>query len=277
MTAGAPNGHSADAGELPGGSVADLERLLGVEFSEHDLLHAALTHPSFANEHPEDPAPTNERLEFLGDAILGAIVAEALYARFPQVQEGRLTEWRSALVCGPTLSRVATDIIHLGPWLRLGRGEEQTGGREREGNLERAYEAVVGAIYLDGGLGAAREFVLRTLGEEFDALVRDPGVLNPKGTLQQIAQDTLGRPDYILVAQDGPEHDRLFTVEVRLQGERLGTGRAGTKQEAEKEAARQALPKVRALLGQGGAQRINQPGAGEHGTADGTAVPGSGS
>jgi ribonuclease-3 len=277
MTAGAPNGHSTETGELPGGSVADLERLLGVRFRTQDVLLAALTHPSFANEHPEDPAPTNERLEFLGDAILGAVVAEALYGRFPEVQEGRLTEWRSALVCGPTLSRVATDVVALGPWLRLGRGEDQTGGREREGNLERAYEAIVGAIYLDLGLGAAREFVERTLADDFDALVRDPGVLNPKGALQQIAQDTLGRPDYILVEQEGPEHDRLFTVEVRLRGERLGTGRAGTKQEAEKEAARQALPQVRALLEQGRATGIDQPGAGEHGTAGGTAVPGSGS
>ncbi|MEX1022147.1 MAG: ribonuclease III [Dehalococcoidia bacterium] len=274
----APNEHPTDTPELPGGDIAALEALLGVHFEQAALLHAALTHPSFANEHPEDPAPTNERLEFLGDAILGALVAEELYARFPEVQEGRLTEWRSALVCGPTLSRVATDVVALGPWLRLGRGEEQTGGREREGNLERAYEAVVGAIFLDLGLDAARAFVGRTLGDEFDALVRDPGVLNPKGALQQLAQDVLGRPSYVMASQDGPEHDRQFTVEVRLGGEVLGTGRAGTKQEAEKQAARQALPKVRALLEERGiADRIPQQGAGEHGTAGGSAVPGSGS
>ena len=276
MTAGAPQGRSSDTGHspeaLPGGPIATLEALLGVQFRSPDLLLAALTHPSFANEHPDDTAPTNERLEFLGDAILGAIVAEELYLLFPQVQEGRLTEWRSALVCGPTLSRVATDLVGLGPWLRLGRGEEQTGGREREGNLERAYEAIVGAIYLELGLDSARTFVRRTLGDEFEALARDPGVLNPKGTLQQLAQDSLGRPEYVLVSQDGPEHDRQFTVEVYLQGELLGSGRAGTKQEAEKEAARQALPKLRAQLA-----GIDQPGAGEHGTAGGTAVPGSGS
>lgn len=251
-TPGTPgNTAGADGAPLPGGSVDDLQRLLGVPFQSVDLLVAALTHPSFANEHPEDPAPTNERLEFLGDAVLGAIVAESLYTRFPHVQEGRLTEWRSALVCGPTLSRVATDVVDLGPWLRLGRGEEQTGGREREGNLERAYEALVGAIYLDRGLEAAAAFVHRTLGDEFEALARDPGVLNPKGTLQQLAQDSLGRPDYRLVDQQGPEHDRQFTVEVYLRGERLGQGRAGTKQEAEKEAARQALPRVRAMLESG--------------------------
>src|SRR5690606_38596852 len=116
----------------------------------------------------EDPAPTNERLEFLGDAILGAIVAEDLYSRFPEVQEGRLTEWRSALVCGPTLSRVAVEVLDLGPWLRLGRGEEQTGGREREGNLERALEAIVGAVYLDQGYEAATAFVHRALGDEIE-------------------------------------------------------------------------------------------------------------
>ncbi|MCA9848351.1 MAG: ribonuclease III [Dehalococcoidia bacterium] len=265
--------------DLPAGDVAAFEAVIGVHFDDPALLHAALTHPSFANEHPEDPAPTNERLEFLGDAILGAIVAEELYARFPQVQEGRLTEWRSALVCGPTLSRVAVDVLDLGPWLRLGRGEEQTGGREREGNLERAYEAIVGAVYLDRGLATAGEFVRRTLGDEFEALARDPGVLNPKGTLQQIAQEHLGRPEYRLVGQSGPEHDREFTVEVYLQGEALGRGQAGTKQEAEKNAARQALPKVRARLRELGdaPAGIEQPGAGEHGTAGGTAVPGSGS
>jgi len=274
----APDGPGPAATDLPGGDVAAFEEVLDVRFNDHDLLHAALTHPSFANEHPDDPAPTNERLEFLGDAILGAIVAEHLYSRFPEVQEGRLTEWRSALVCGPTLSRVAVEVLNLGPWLRLGRGEEQTGGREREGNLERAYEAIVGAVYLDQGLGAATEFVERTLGAEVEALARDPGVLNPKGALQQLAQEQLGRPEYRLVDQDGPEHDRQFTVEVYVQREALGRGRAGTKQEAEKEAARQALPRVRARLeAMGPASGIDQPGAGEHGTAGGTAIPGSGS
>jgi len=247
------------AGPLPAGDVAAFEDAIGVTFTNHALLHAALTHPSFANEHPEDPAPTNERLEFLGDAILGAIVAEDLYTRFPQVQEGRLTEWRSALVCGPTLSRVAVEVLDLGPWLRLGRGEEQTGGREREGNLERAYEAIVGAVYLDQGLAAAAEFVHRTLGAELEALARDPGVLNPKGTLQQLAQEHLGRPEYRLIGTDGPEHDRQFTVEVYVEREPLGRGRAGTKQEAEKEAARQALPHVRSKIAEQAAREDGQP------------------
>jgi len=221
---------------------------VGVTFRDIALLRAALTHPSHANEHPDDPTSTNERLEFLGDAALGLIVAESLFARFPDVQEGRLTEWRSQLVCGPTLSRIAVEVLDLGPWLRLGRGEEQTGGREREGNLERAYEAIVGAVYLDQGLEAVRGFVTRTLADDLEALTRDPDVLNPKGALQQIAQDRFGRPEYVLLAAEGPEHERHFEVEVRIGGAALGRGSGTSKQEAEKAAAREALPALRARL-----------------------------
>ncbi len=237
------------AAASPGSSeLAALEAQVGVTFHNGALRREALTHPSYANEHQDDPTPTNERLEFLGDATLGLVVAQALYARFPEVQEGRLTEWRSQLVCGPTLSRIAVDELDLGPWLRLGRGEEQTGGREREGNLERAYEAIVGAVYLDQGLEVVRDFVTRTLADDLEALTRDPDILNPKGALQQIAQDRFGRPEYVLVTADGPEHERHFNVEVRIGGETLGHGSGTSKQEAEKEAAREALPTLRARL-----------------------------
>lgn len=229
-------------------AVAPVEQLLEHRFDDRQLLLTALTHASYANEHPEDPTDTNERLEFLGDAVLGAVVADALYERFPSVQEGRLTEWRAQLVCGPTLARVS-ERLELGAALRLGRGEERTGGREREGNLERVYEATVGAVYLDAGLEAARAFVARTLGDEFDALERDPDVLNPKGALQQLAQTTERRPEYVLIDQSGPEHDRSFTVEVRLGREVLGTGNGSSKQQAEKEAARQALEVLRSRAG----------------------------
>ena len=240
---------SGSSGSSSGGEgLTALEARAGFTFHNIELLREALTHPSYANEHPDDPTPTNERLEFLGDATLGLIVAEHLYARFPEVQEGRLTEWRSQLVCGPTLSRVADDALELGPWLRLGRGEEHTGGREREGNLERAYEAIVGAVYLDAGLEAARGFVARTLADDIEALTRDPDILNPKGALQQIAQDRFGRPEYVLLAADGPEHERQFNVEVRIAGVPLGRGGGSSKQEAEKAAAREALPVLRARL-----------------------------
>ena len=238
--------------------LAALEAQVGVTFRDIGLLREALTHPSYANEHADDATATNERLEFLGDAVLGLVVAETLFQRFPEVQEGRLTEWRSQLVCGPTLARIAEDVLGLGTWLCLGRGEEQTGGRAREGNLERAYEAIIGAIYLDQGLDEVRRFVTTTLHDDLDALTRDPDILNPKGALQQIAQDRFGRPEYVLLTADGPEHERHFNVEVRIAGEVLGHGDGTSKQEAEKEAAREALPILRARLADSTSQNASQ-------------------
>ena len=227
-------------------SLTSLEARLGVTFRDRDLLLAALTHPSYANEHASDLTPTNERLEFLGDAALSLVVAETLYERFPDVQEGRLTEWRAYVVQGPTLSRIARERIDLGPYLRLGRGEEQTGGRERDGNLERGCEAIIGALYLDQGIEAVREFVTRLLAEEFETLASAAAILNAKGTLQELAQEAKGRPEYVVVSQDGPDHSRRFEVEVRMDGVPLGRGRGGSRQEAEKQAALEALPVLRA-------------------------------
>ena len=250
MTSG-PSGPTADADgglsgtDTPTPDLSALESGIGFTFRDPALLTTALTHSSFANEHPEDPLPPNERLEFLGDAVLGMIVAEALYTRFPAIQEGRLTEWRAQLVCGPTLARVAADQLALGAWLRLGRGEEATGGRDREGNLERAFEAVVGAVYLDRDLDTTREFVDRMLQDDFEALEGGGDQLNPKGALQQLTQGVSGRPDYVLLAAEGPEHDRRFHVQVRVDGEVVGEGAGTSKQQAEKEAAREALATLR--------------------------------
>lgn len=238
----------------------ELQEQLGLRFRDADLLRTALTHPSYANEHPEDEFDTNERLEFLGDAVLGLIVASELYERFPDVEEGDLTEWRAQLVCGPTLARVAGGL-GLGTGLLLGRGEEMTGGREREGNLERVYEAIVGALMQDQGLTQARAFVRRTLTEEFaalDELANEPAALNPKGALQQLVQGIFGRPQYVTVAEEGPDHDRLYTVEVQVDGEVVGTGVGGSKQQAEKEAAREAFKDVQARL------REQESGGGGH-------------
>jgi ribonuclease-3 len=235
------------------GDLADLEARIDIAFNDAALLRTALTHPSFANEHPEDPTDHNERLEFLGDAVLGMIVARALYQRFPDVPEGKLTEWRAFLVCGPTLARVAT-ALDLGRWLRLGRGEDQTGGRTREGNLERAYEAFVGAVYLDQGLPAARAFVRSSLAEEFATLEQSPDDLNPKGALQELVQrlhpedEGASRPEYVLVSETGPDHQRHYEVAVHVDGEALGQGAGGSKQQAEKEAAAEALSALRARL-----------------------------
>ena len=227
------------------GAWSELETRLGIRFLDPQLLRTALTHPSYANEHPGESPETNERLEFLGDAVLGLIVAETLYARYPDVEEGRLTEWRAQLVCGPTLSKVA-DGLRLGDELMLGRGEETTGGRKREGNLERAFEAVVGAVMLDQGLEAARTFSLGALATELAGLDDDSSTLNPKGALQQLVQGRFGRPHYVTTHEEGPEHARTFTIEVRLGGDTVGTGTGTSKQTAEKEAAREAIAAIRA-------------------------------
>lgn len=235
--------------ELSANRSADLSALqerLGIRFRDETLLSVALTHPSYANEHPEEGGETNERLEFLGDAVLGLVVAEELYGRFPEAGEGRLTEWRAHLVMGPTLASVASSL-QIGDALRLGRGEEASGGRRREGNLERAYEAVLGALMLDGGLDAARDFVRRTLADEFDGLDGEGTVLNSKGALQQLVQGERGRPEYVTVAEEGPDHARRYTVEVYIDGEVLGAGSGVSKQLAEKEAAREALEALETL------------------------------
>ena len=232
---------SPDAGRT---SLPELQRQIGVQFADADLLRTALTHSSYANEHPDDAPETNERLEFLGDAALGLVVAESLYARYPQEAEGQLTEWRAQLVMGPTLAGIA-EALGLGDALLLGRGEEATGGRERDGNLERAYEALLGALLLDQGLEAVRAFVDRTLAAEFDAIEAGEAVLNPKGELQQLTQGESERPEYVVVAQQGPEHHRTFTVDVRLGDETVGSGSGASKQLAEKQAARVALATLR--------------------------------
>ena len=231
-------------------SLRDLQDALSVEFADEELLRLAFTHPSYANEHASANG-TNERLEFLGDAVLGLVIAERLYERFPGVEEGRLTLWRAHLVQGSTLARVAARH-DLGSWLLLGRGEEATGGREREGNLAHVYESLVGALKLDrgpdGGLEGARRFIERTLEPELAALQTDPAELNPKGTLQQLAEGDFGRPQYVTTEERGPEHEREFSVEVRVGDEVLGRGAGTSKQQAEKAAAREAVLLLRGRL-----------------------------
>lgn len=256
--------HAEPRADGEGASQRALEERLEVRFRNGALLRTALTHPSYANEHPvtSDAATaeaatvdeTNERLEFLGDAVLGLIVAEALYTRYPALEEGRLTEWRAQIVCGPTLARAA-ERYGLGEALLLGRGEEATGGRKREGNLERVFEATVGAILLDQGIEAAREFAEHALALEFRALEGDdPAALNPKGALQQLVQGVYGRPHYVTTLEEGPEHARHFTIEVRIDSDVVGTGSGPSKQQAEKAAAWAALEIVRARLAARGEQ-----------------------
>ena len=222
----------------------DLEKRLGVTFKSPRLLKRAFVHSSYVNENPHAAPESNERLEFLGDAVLGLVVADELYSAYPGDDEGRLTELRAHLVRRDTLAQAA-GRMRLGEELLLGRGEDDGGGRERPTNLSHVYEAVVGAVFLDQGLEAARRFVLNSLEDELDE-VRDRGSpLDPKSRLQELCQARFqSTPQYQLVETEGPDHSRNFTVEAIVNGEQLGMGSGPSKQQAEKRAALEALRKL---------------------------------
>ena len=222
----------------------DLEKRLGVTFNSPQLLKNAFVHSSYVNENPDAASESNERLEFLGDAVLGLVVADELYAAYPDDDEGRLTELRAHLVRRDTLAQAA-DRMRLGEELLLGRGEDDGGGRSRPTNLSHVYEAVVGAVFLDQGLEPARRFILHSLEDEFDA-VRDRGSpLDPKSRLQELCQAQFqSTPQYQLVETAGPDHSRKFTVEAIVNGQQFGMGSGASKQRAEKRAALEALRKL---------------------------------
>lgn len=214
------------------------EEVFSRPFRKLDLLVEALTHTSYANE-AQGRFPSNQRLEFLGDSVLSLSVSAHLFQQFPDMPEGDLTRLRAVLVSEPTLARVAR-AIGLGARLRLGRGEEASDGGERDSVLADAFEAVVGALYLDQGPDVAAQWVLDRLGPELLALDRDP--VDHKTRLQETLQATTGQAArYQLLAEDGPDHRKVFTV-AAFSGEReLGRGSGRSKKEAEQEAARQAL------------------------------------
>ncbi len=228
---------------------SDLEKQLGVSFKDKGLLQQALVHSSFVNERPKEGTESNERMEFLGDAVLGLVVAHDLFATLPDMDEGSLTEQRTHLVRRDTLADAARRL-GLGEALLLGRGEEGGGGRDRPTNLAHVYEAVVGAIYLDRGLEAASDFVRHSLSEELARVGNEPYPADAKSQLQEITQSRhQTTPHYHVTKAEGPDHARRFTVEVTVDGQTLGTGRGTSKQEAEKEAARQALTEIEARAG----------------------------
>ena len=210
-------------------------------FSRKDLLQRAFVHRSYLNENPGYVLGSNERLEFLGDAVLGFVVAEHLYHVFPEMPEGDLTNFRAALVRSRALAHVA-EGLGLGGFLFLGRGEEASGGRARPSLLAATFEAVVGAIFLDQGLEAARGFVLRLLAPELERVQREDATKDDKSRLQEVAQAETGlTPTYRTIASLGPDHARVFVVEVSLGQRVLAEGRGRSKQEAEQVAARNAL------------------------------------
>jgi ribonuclease-3 len=212
-------------------------------FNDPSLFRRALTHRSFLNEHPEE-IEDNERLEFLGDAVLDFVVGAFLYHRFPEMSEGRLTRLRAALVRTEQLAAFAT-ALDIGPQMRLGKGEEEGGGRQRPTLLCAAFEAIVGAYYLDAGIDAVREFVEPLLRPAAGEILRAEADVDSKSLLQEWAQATLGQtPRYHMVSATGPDHLKEFTVEVRLGGGIYGTGSGPNKQAAEQAAAQTALKRA---------------------------------
>ena len=216
-----------------------------IVFYDVSLLDQAFVHRSYVNELPEgESMHDNERLEFLGDAVLGFITSELLYARFPDEQEGVLTRLRSYLVRRHTLSRVAKSL-HFGEYLRLGRGEEESGGRERPATLCATFEAVLGAIFLDQGIDAAREFVIKVLGPELEMVQAYSTFKDPKSRFQEYIQDLYDKtPRYRTEATNGPDHNKEFIQKVYVDGKAVGLGRGRNKQDAEQAAAAMALMRL---------------------------------
>jgi ribonuclease-3 len=221
-----------------------LQDRLGYVFRDAALLQLALTHPSVAHEQGS-PVQTNQRLEFLGDAVLQLVLTRELYEKFPGFDEGPLTKARAKLVNRRTLAERARHL-GLGQHLILSRGEELHGGRERLSALADTYEALLGALLLDGGFGAASDFILRQFQAAFGGLLVIPILENPKGELQELLQAISPEaPEYQVVSASGPDHDRVFECTVHHAGAELARGQGKSKKAAESEAAMAALAKLR--------------------------------
>lgn len=222
-------------------SLPDLEASLGLVFQDKSLLQRALTHRSYLNENPDLPWLDNERLEFLGDAILGFVTAEHLYHRFPEMKEGDLTSLRAALVRGETLAEFAAEL-NVGPYLHISRGEEAGRGRARPALLAATFEAILGALFLDRGLDAARGLIVRMINAKTQRILQERLDRNSKSLLQELSQGRFKvTPVYRLVETRGPDHAREFTVEAVLGDRVYGIGHGRNKQTAEQEAARAAI------------------------------------
>lgn len=219
-----------------------IEQLLNYHFQNSQLLEQALTHRSARQHESGSLSEHNDRLEFFGDRVIGLVVSEHLLKNFPDWDAGKLSKAYARLVSGVSM-RTAAEAMTFGRYLRLGRGEEMTGGREKQSLLEDAYEAVVAAIYLDSGLAQAAEFVLRTL--LIPVIAKSEGLLyhsDHKSALQEwIQRNHRGRVEYRLWRESGPDHQKLFEVEAWLDGKRLASSQGRNKKEAEQSAARQAL------------------------------------
>ena len=218
--------------------IKKFQEVIGYHFHDEKLLRQALTHSSFANEKHLKKHSDNERLEFLGDAVLEIISSEFLYKEYPDKPEGELTKLRASIVCEPTLA-LCTKNIALGEYLLLGKGEDQTGGRGRKSILSDALEAVIGAIYLDGGFANAKEFIHKYILTDIE---HKQLFYDSKTILQEIVQEKGTQPvEYVLIKEEGPDHNKNFTVDARVNGKVMGQGSGHTKKAAEQAAAYQAI------------------------------------
>ena len=219
----------------------ELEKRCGYTFQDKNLFHRALTHSSYANEHKKDKAVCNERLEFLGDAVLEVVSSDFLYHKYPEKPEGELSKIRASLVCEPTLAYCAADL-ELGSYLLLGKGEEATGGRERNSVVSDAMEALIGSIYLDGGFANAKEFIHRFILNDIE---HKQLFYDSKTILQEMVQakykETLV---YELIKEEGPDHNKSFEVCVKIGDEEIGRGLGRTKKAAEQVAAYHGICKI---------------------------------
>jgi ribonuclease-3 len=221
---------------------SELESLIGYDFKDKNLLKMALTHSSYANEQKINKLGDYERLEFLGDAVLEVVSSEFLFHKYPDLPEGRLTKLRASMVCEPSLAICARDL-DLGKYILLGKGEEATGGRDRESITSDVMEAIIGAIFLDGGMEKAKAHINRFILSDLEDKVL---FYDSKSTLQEVVQGKLKKEfEYVLNGENGPEHDKEFDVSVFVDGELLGNGKGRTKKAAEQQAAYQALLKLR--------------------------------
>jgi ribonuclease III len=228
--------------------LAEIEARLGLKFRDKSLLQRAFTHRSYLNEYPGYPVMDNERLEFLGDAVIDFVTAEFLYNDYPDMDEGHLTRLRAALVRTESLA-VQAQALDLGQYLRLGRGEIASGGRNRPNNLCGVFEALIGAIYLDQGIDIVKSLLVERFDPAAVQVLQAQSDRDAKSVLQEIIQaETQITPTYHLVGQVGPDHDKEFSVEVRFDGQVIGRGRGHSKQTAEQSAAQDALGNSELLL-----------------------------
>jgi ribonuclease-3 len=230
---------------LSSDDLTKLESSLDYSFKKKALLKEALTHKSFAHEHLKDHPPFNERMEFLGDAVLELIISEYLFSSYPEFTEADLSRIKAYVVQESTLAKTARGL-NIGNYLRLGKGEEMTGGREKPSLLANAFEAILAAIYLDGGYRKARKFALKYLMKEIDELASNNFIFDFKTKLQEISQARFNvLPNYVIYKEEGPEHRKTFEVKVFIKDKFFGAGRGKTKKAAAQRAAEEGLKRLR--------------------------------